>query len=205
MAQEIYRPRHIAGDEVCETRPIRIHNFAAFFSHRLMEINPFGIKRKYLIDIHFVLSVLYHLLFDGREDCSDFPIGHDHANTDTIVRSRHNRSVWRIGIRGQLGYKLPRVLDFLRAPRLREPCLPHASLLQLVLVARHVSDSHTILVGFHDIVINAMIKDAALGWLEVKDVNIRYRVERESEHNADLLMFNSEKALKAYRAKGKAK
>lgn len=50
-----------------------------------------------------------------------------------------------------------------------------------------------------------MIKDAALGWLEVKDVNIRYRVERESEHNADLLMFNSEKALKAYRAKGKAK
>ena len=36
-----------------------------------------------------------------------------------------------------------------------------------------------------------MIKDAALGWLEVKDVKLRYRVEREGERDADLMMFNT--------------
>lgn len=36
-----------------------------------------------------------------------------------------------------------------------------------------------------------MIKDAALGWLEVKNVKLRYRVEREGERDADLMMFNT--------------
>jgi len=41
-----------------------------------------------------------------------------------------------------------------------------------------------------------MIKDAALGWLDVKDVKLRYRVEREGERDADLLMYNTPEAAR---------
>lgn len=35
-----------------------------------------------------------------------------------------------------------------------------------------------------------MIADAAKGWLDVDTVRLRYRVEREGEQDADLLMYN---------------
>ena len=43
-----------------------------------------------------------------------------------------------------------------------------------------------------------MIKDAALGWLEVKDVKLRYRVEREGERDADLMIFNTPEAARRF-------
>lgn len=43
-----------------------------------------------------------------------------------------------------------------------------------------------------------MIKDAALGWLEVKDVKLRYRVEREGGRDADLMMFNTPEAARRF-------
>jgi len=46
-----------------------------------------------------------------------------------------------------------------------------------------------------------MIKDAALGWLGVKEINLRYRVERESERDADLFVYNSPEAVKRAREK----
>ena len=36
-----------------------------------------------------------------------------------------------------------------------------------------------------------MIADAAKGWLDVDTVRLRYRVEREGEQDADLLMYNT--------------
>jgi len=44
----------------------------------------------------------------------------------------------------------------------------------------------------------SMIKDAALVWLDLKDVNLRYRIERENKDDAELLMFNTPEAASAY-------
>ena len=43
-----------------------------------------------------------------------------------------------------------------------------------------------------------MIKDAALGWLDVEDVNLRFRVVREKEEQSDLMMFNTPDAARAF-------
>lgn len=43
-----------------------------------------------------------------------------------------------------------------------------------------------------------MIKDAALGWLDVKDVKLRYRVEREDGRDADLMTFNTPEAARRF-------
>ncbi len=43
-----------------------------------------------------------------------------------------------------------------------------------------------------------MIKDAALGWLDMDEVRLRYRVEREGERDSDLLMFNTPEAAREY-------
>ena len=43
-----------------------------------------------------------------------------------------------------------------------------------------------------------MIKDAALCWLDVKDVKLRYRVEREDGRDADLMVFNTPEAARRF-------
>ena len=43
-----------------------------------------------------------------------------------------------------------------------------------------------------------MIKDAALCWLEVKDVKLRYRIAREAEREADLMTFNTPEAARRH-------
>ncbi len=49
-----------------------------------------------------------------------------------------------------------------------------------------------------------MIKDAALAWLGVKDVKLRYRVERENERDAELMVYNTPEAARRFLAKDKS-
>ena len=46
-----------------------------------------------------------------------------------------------------------------------------------------------------------MIRDAALAWLEVQDVRLRYRVERENGHDAALMVYNTPEAARRFLAK----
>ena len=45
-----------------------------------------------------------------------------------------------------------------------------------------------------------MITDVAKGWLDVKDVRLRFKIERENERNAELLVFNSPEAARRHLA-----
>ena len=48
-----------------------------------------------------------------------------------------------------------------------------------------------------------MITDAAKGWLDVKAVRLRFRVERENERDSELLIFNSPEAARKHLASKK--
>ena len=48
-----------------------------------------------------------------------------------------------------------------------------------------------------------MITDAAKGWLDVEDVRLRFKVERESERDSELLIFNSPEAARRHLARKK--
>ena len=46
-----------------------------------------------------------------------------------------------------------------------------------------------------------MITDAAKGWLDVKDIRLRFKVERENERDSELLIFNSPEAARRHLAR----